>query len=65
MAVPLPPGAFEPSVLEQAINFVVGRHEVLRTKFVDEGDGAVQVVMPELYVPLQIADLSTMERPRR
>ena len=65
MAVPLPPGAFEPSVLEQAINFVVGRHEVLRTKFVDEGDGAVQVVMPELYVPLQIADLSTMEPDER
>lgn len=60
IAVPLPPGAVESSVLEQAINFVVARHEVLRTRIVDQGEGAVQVVMPELHVPLQITDLSAM-----
>ncbi|MCP5091523.1 MAG: amino acid adenylation domain-containing protein [Gammaproteobacteria bacterium] len=60
IAMQLPPCAVEFALLEQAINIVVGRHEVLRTRFVDQGAGAVQIVMPELYVPLQITDLSAM-----
>jgi amino acid adenylation domain-containing protein len=65
MAVPVPAGAIDPPVLEQAINIVVGRHEVLRTRFTEQKDGAVQIVLPDLHVPLQIADLSTLPAEQR
>ena len=57
LATPLAPGTIDPALLEQAINLVVARHDLLRTRFEEQGAGAVQVVLPRLHVPLEIADL--------
>ncbi|MEL6889268.1 MAG: condensation domain-containing protein, partial [Pseudomonadota bacterium] len=40
-ALPLPAGTIDPDILEQAINMVVARHDLLRTRFEEQGDGAV------------------------
>jgi amino acid adenylation domain-containing protein len=49
--------ALDPDVLERAVNEIVRRHAALRTTFVDDGSGLVQVVAPELHVPLQRVDM--------
>ena len=64
-AIPLPAGTVDPGILEQAINMVVARHDLLRTRFEERGDGAVQVVMPDLTVPLDITDLGHLEPDER
>ncbi len=65
MAVPLAMGTVDPKVLEQAINFVVDRHEVLRTRFEDTEAGAVQVPLADLHIPLQIVDLASLPDDQR
>ena len=60
-ALPLPAGTIDPDVLEQAINMVVARHDLLRTRFEEQGDGAVQVVLPDIHVPLEVTDLSHLD----
>ncbi|WP_299657850.1 amino acid adenylation domain-containing protein [uncultured Tateyamaria sp.] len=66
LALPLPAGTIDPAILEQAINMVVARHDLLRTRFVEKGEGAVQVVMPDMTIPVEITDLGHLtaeERP--
>ncbi|HEV7508323.1 MAG TPA: amino acid adenylation domain-containing protein [Thermoanaerobaculia bacterium] len=53
-------GPLDAEVLEQAVNEVVRRHEVLRTTFSLANDLPVQVVAPELTVPMSRADLSAL-----
>ncbi len=53
--------ALEPDLLERAVNEIVRRHGALRTSFVDEGAGPVQIVAPELHVPLQRIDLRQLD----
>ncbi len=47
-------------VLEQTLNEIVRRHEVLRTTFALEDGRPVQHIQPELFLPLQIIDLSEL-----
>ena len=58
-AIPID-AALQPAVLERAVNEIVRRHGALRTSFRDEGTGPVQVVAPELHVPLQRVDLRAL-----
>ncbi|OZE36189.1 non-ribosomal peptide synthetase [Rhodococcus sp. 05-2254-4] len=49
-------GAFDPHVLEEALNDVVQRHESLRTTFPTTPTGPVQRVWPQRRVEVSIAD---------
>ncbi len=51
-------GPFEPRLLEQSLNFVIGRHEVLRTTFRNGEGQPVQVIAPALALSLPCIDLS-------
>ncbi len=64
-ALPLPAGTIDPAILERAINMVVARHDLLRTRFEEKGEGAVQIVLPDVVVPLEITDLGHLEPSER
>lgn len=51
-------GAVDTTALQTALNAVVARHEALRTIFPTHAGQAVQQVLPELDLPLQVEDLS-------
>ena len=58
-------GKIEPALLERAINGVLRRHEVLRTRFRERDALPLQVVVPSLEIPLPVFDLrSTAEADR-
>jgi hypothetical protein len=58
-------GELDVEALEAALNALVERHEVLRTRFgVEEGD-PVQVIAPALKVPLPVDDLSSVPQKDR
>jgi amino acid adenylation domain-containing protein/non-ribosomal peptide synthase protein (TIGR01720 family) len=50
-------GLLDLKALEQSINDLVQRHEVLRTVFPSENGEAFQKVLPNLFVPLVVIDL--------
>jgi acyl-CoA synthetase (AMP-forming)/AMP-acid ligase II len=50
------------AVLERSINEIVRRHEMLRTTFAVVDDEYVQVVAPQLTVPLAFDDLRALSR---
>ncbi|MBW4633663.1 MAG: amino acid adenylation domain-containing protein [Iphinoe sp. HA4291-MV1] len=51
-------GTLNQSALEQSLNYMIRRHEALRTNFVVTTDGqATQVIYPERCLKLQIIDL--------
>jgi amino acid adenylation domain-containing protein/non-ribosomal peptide synthase protein (TIGR01720 family) len=50
-------GQVDPDVLERSINAIVQRHETLRTVFRSHQGEPVQVILPELHIPLAIDDL--------
>jgi amino acid adenylation domain-containing protein len=50
-------GALDIDRLQQAVRAVVARHEVLRTTFVETDRGPLQVVAPELDLPLQMCNV--------
>jgi amino acid adenylation domain-containing protein len=56
-------GQLDTDVLRQSLNAVIGRHEVLRTRFeCEEGDGqATQVITAEVTLDLPVLDLSHLE----
>ncbi len=47
-------------ILERSINEIVRRHEALRTTFVAVEGEPVQVIAPELKVPLEVVDLRAL-----
>jgi acyl-CoA synthetase (AMP-forming)/AMP-acid ligase II len=49
--------SFDVAVLERSINEIVRRHEILRTTFDVEQGRRVQVIAPQLTVPLKFEDL--------
>ncbi|HEY3222829.1 MAG TPA: condensation domain-containing protein [Pseudolabrys sp.] len=49
--------SFDVAVLERSINEIVRRHEILRTTFDVEEGRHVQVIAPQLTVPLRFEDL--------
>ncbi len=61
-------GPLDADALERAVNQVVSRHVVLRTHFAVVDDLPVQVIAPELTVPMlraDLADLPAAEREER
>ncbi|MFF0477786.1 amino acid adenylation domain-containing protein [Streptomyces sp. NPDC004284] len=54
-------GPLDEQALTDAVNDLVGRHEVLRTAFGIEADEVVQVVAPEAAVPHTVVDLSGLD----
>jgi amino acid adenylation domain-containing protein len=51
-------GPLDLRLLEKALNHVVQRHETLRTRFEEDRGGLLQVVVPALYLPLPVIDLT-------
>ncbi|HWM88866.1 MAG TPA: MupA/Atu3671 family FMN-dependent luciferase-like monooxygenase, partial [Kofleriaceae bacterium] len=51
-------GELDVDALERAIDEVVRRHEVLRTRIAVDGGSPAQQILPELHVPLERVDLS-------
>ena len=58
-------GGLNAAVLEQALKEIVRRHETLRTRFESVDDQPVQVIAPELRVPLEIIDLTSLPEGER
>ena len=50
----------DPSQLGRALNEIVQRHEILRTTFRVEGGQPVQVIEPNLVLPLPVIDLGAL-----
>jgi acyl-CoA synthetase (AMP-forming)/AMP-acid ligase II len=53
------------AVLERSINEIVRRHEILRTTFAVTNGRHVQVIAPQLTVPLAVKDLHKLRKSRR
>ncbi|HEX4954549.1 MAG TPA: amino acid adenylation domain-containing protein [Thermoanaerobaculia bacterium] len=51
-------GPFRPEVLAESFRHVIARHEVLRTRFANEGGRAVQVIEEEVAFLIPVIDLS-------
>jgi amino acid adenylation domain-containing protein/FkbM family methyltransferase len=51
-------GALNPALLEQSLNEIVRRHEILRTSFATQDFEPVQVIASELRLPLIVIDLT-------
>ena len=58
-------GVLDVAALERTLNEIVSRHEALRTTFVTAGGRPVQVIAPNLTVPLSVADLSRLPEDER
>ncbi len=54
-------GKFDIALFEKAINEIVSRHEILRTTFASIDGKPVQVISPELYIPIKIIEVSGEE----
>ena len=55
-------GKLNIGALEQSLNEIVRRHEILRTIFREREDTAIQIVQPSLQVSLPLIDLSALTR---
>jgi amino acid adenylation domain-containing protein len=53
------------AALERSVNEIVRRHEVLRTAFKAVAGEPMQVVLPELEVPLEVTDLRELPEDER
>ncbi|HET9183287.1 MAG TPA: amino acid adenylation domain-containing protein [Candidatus Angelobacter sp.] len=51
-------GALHVDVLERAVNEVVKRHEILRTRFLLDGDNPIQVIESDVEISPYVIDLS-------
>ena len=49
-----------PDVIEKSLNEIVRRHDVLRTTFQQINDRLMQVIAPELTIPLPVIDLGAL-----
>ena len=56
-------GPLQPGLLRMALSEIVRRHEVLRTRFREEGGQPQQVISAEMDVPLPWVDLSGLPAP--
>jgi amino acid adenylation domain-containing protein len=55
----------DPDALQRAIDAIVERHEILRTRFEMRQDQPVQVVEPSLHIPIAFIDLSDLPAAKR
>ncbi|MEH2037880.1 amino acid adenylation domain-containing protein [Nostoc sp.] len=53
-------GSLKISALEQSLNEIIRRHEILRTNFILEGGQPIQAIAPSLNLELPIIDLSKL-----
>jgi acyl-CoA synthetase (AMP-forming)/AMP-acid ligase II/acyl carrier protein len=53
-------GKLDIPAMEQALNDLIARHEILRTTYQVKDDQAVQVIAPELKVELPLLDLTSL-----
>ncbi|HEY6352691.1 MAG TPA: amino acid adenylation domain-containing protein [Candidatus Angelobacter sp.] len=58
-------GELNCDALERAINAIVARHEVLRTRFVEIDGEPAQIIDPELRIDIPLMDLSALPEARR
>jgi len=58
-------GKYNPEAMRKAINDLVRRHEILRTSFSHSGGQPVQVISPEMDLPLAELDLSSLSEKER
>ncbi|HHH41604.1 MAG TPA: amino acid adenylation domain-containing protein, partial [Chloroflexi bacterium] len=58
-------GPLDVGVLERSLNEIVRRHEVLRTTFAAVEGRPIQVIAPELHLPLPVVDLRSLPKARR
>jgi amino acid adenylation domain-containing protein len=58
-------GSLHVKALEQSINEIVQRHEVLRTTFPQKDGKAFQVIAPSLTIPLPMIDLKHLSEPEQ
>ena len=56
-------GPFDEAAFEHALGVVVARHEALRTRFAAVEGEPVQVIVPELRIPVERMDLSGNDDP--
>ncbi len=58
-------GALDVEALQRALNELVRRHEVLRTRFTMHNGEPMQVIEPELTLPLDLKDLTVLPEDHR
>src|SRR5438552_18253130 len=58
-------GPLDVALLERAFNEIVQRHEILRTRFEEEGDELMQVVLPSVEVNLAVIDVTSVPETER
>ena len=54
-------GDLDCAALQRAVNAVVARHEILRTRFVEEDGEPLQVIEANVHVPVVSEDLSALQ----
>ena len=50
-------GHIDPSLIEQAFNEILRRHEVLRTRFIEQDGVPLQIIEPNLTIEVPVFDL--------
>ena len=58
-------GDLDVTVLEQSLNEIMRRHEILRTSYTAVEGLPVQIVTPHSFVPLSVRDLGYLPQPER
>jgi amino acid adenylation domain-containing protein len=58
-------GELDPEILETAINTVISRHEILRTRFIEMNGEPAQVIEPELKIVLPLEDLTGFDEEQK
>jgi amino acid adenylation domain-containing protein len=58
-------GDLDVATLEQSLNEIIGRHEILRTSFAAVEGQPVQIIAPHSLVPLNVTDLSDLPESER
>ncbi|WP_143076270.1 non-ribosomal peptide synthetase, partial [Stigmatella erecta] len=58
-------GRLELSALERSLQEIIRRHEALRTVFASSGGRVVQVISPEVHLPLTVESLEGLEASER
>jgi len=58
-------GALDPALLARAFNFIIQRHEILRTTFTVVDGQPAQVIKPSLEIEVPVMDLRQIPKPER
>ncbi len=58
-------GPLQVAALEQSVNEIISRHEILRTTFAEIEGQPVQIVAPQLTLSIQVEDLSRLPEVER